>query len=220
MGAALKKQSAPVIWLVVGASQVGGKRRTAWAGGSCVSPSRKGSPEAGTDRPFAPSHKPDLPPNRQKHRALCCLLRAHTPQRSACPPHHTTAPATMAPRQKKEDTGELMVSIEQYTRTRDSVCVFLLFLLVLPFCDAPAHVVVSARHQGAHHAPPSPSAITISPFCRHVSVVASATRLQHRAVQDPAACFAPQAQLRCGRRRPLIIAHRCKNQNTHSKLGC
>ena len=28
----------------------------------------------------------------------------------------------MAPRQKKDDTGELQVSIEQYTKTRDSVC--------------------------------------------------------------------------------------------------
>jgi hypothetical protein len=52
----------------------------------------------------------------------------------------------MAPRQKKEDTGELMVSIEQYTRTRDSVCILLSLLLV--HCgDAPASCCRASRRQ-------------------------------------------------------------------------
>jgi hypothetical protein len=51
-------------------------------------------------------------------------------------------------RQKKEDTGELLVNIEQFTRTRDSVCSvqrlrFLFFLC----CDAPSSSMATHWHR-------------------------------------------------------------------------
>ena len=66
--------------------------------------------------PQTSPRSPSLPP--QLHQPPTCSAQHH---------HHDSATTThniaaMAPRHKKEDTGELMVSLEQYTKTRDSVC--------------------------------------------------------------------------------------------------
>jgi hypothetical protein len=132
-----------------------------------------------TLRPGAhpPNFSSSLPPSRPA-----------SPIHQTASPQHSRPPSTMAPRQKKEDTGELMVSIEQYTRTRDSVCILLLLLLVR-YCDAPAScyraiATPALAHDQAHSLP----RIMVSSLCTHLVSVAWITRLGCGASEDTAAC--------------------------------
>ena len=142
------------------------------------------------------SHK-DRPPQPPKTNPLRCLFPAYTPPSTRCPPPntaHQTAhqPATMAPRTKKEDTGELMVSIEQYTRTRDSVCIFISYF----FCRAATrmlHVIVPSRHQSSHK-PARITCIIMRPLDTRMILIASITRPRHGVLKENVACVASQTE--------------------------
>jgi hypothetical protein len=93
----------------------------------------------------------------------------------------------MAPRSKKEDTGsgELMVSIEQYTRTRDTVC-FLLAILSFACIDALASCCRDTRARTrvrvARHA------IQFYQLHMCITVVALTTRSRSAAFPEQPVC--------------------------------
>ena len=134
-----------------------------------------------------------------------CQISPTTPHRSAAPsqaprlcPHHKRPPAqhgratppAMVPKQKHQDTGELMVSIEQYTKTRDSVCLS----CFLPRCDAPALTTASPWDQAR---PPSArccDTIHAAMALPHAASIASSTRLHRHVSAAAAPCAAPTAR--------------------------
>jgi hypothetical protein len=144
---------------------------------------------------------PACPPDAQNFQRLPASFAPPLPKFHAQPPHHFKQPATMAPRAKKEEKRELMVSIDQFRNTRDQVCCYL--LLFFPFgvlrCDAPAtcYRAGATRELARAARIASPSAINVFLLCLCITLVASATRFQHGAVENPAACFASTARLRC-----------------------
>jgi hypothetical protein len=99
----------------------------------------------------------------------------------------------MAPRHKAEGTGEkgeLLVSIEQYTRTRDAVS---LPLLLVFFCGAATrhpHVVVPWQLESAQTQRASPAAMPVARLVVSGVLIASSMRLRRWAFDRLSRCAA------------------------------
>lgn len=133
-------------------------------------------------------HRPPQPPETIVFAASSAL----PPRPSASthrPTHHHNPPkvTTMAPRTKKEDTGELMVSIAQFTHTRDQVRTHRL-LHLLHSSTRPFHVVATQElAQGSA----SSTTTNMSPIDTRIVLVAFATRLRSRNCARQSFCAVP-----------------------------
>lgn len=174
--------------------------------GECACAVGGQSPKLGYFAWLLLSHKAPAPPPAAAHppvpaQTLPAPAPAASPQRPLpVAHHHSPASPAMAPRSKKDDTGELMVSIEQYTKTRDSVRPFPSVYFCRAVTRLPAIIVsrcCQARTAGAHCRATTAVAFVLA----RVILIASSTRFWNGTSAVAACSAAAKVKLRVARAR-------------------